>query len=195
MNSFWTSGFAFFPSIKSEQSDNSNIIELFECEVCSKMFKQEKSLIKHLSTKHNIECEFVKKYPYKCKYCNKQYSKESLLNKHMQCHGKNYFSRFNFNLWNSKLNFISLFAIIQVQMVNYVTNAHVVQNISIPKRRCRNMPRRSMRIGWNATTAIKYIKKSTAKWLTFGRCTWKPALRRRSTHSYARSAERSSTHA
>ncbi|XP_031617514.1 zinc finger protein 665-like [Contarinia nasturtii] len=69
---------------------DSQVIEVFVCEICPKQFKQEKSLLKHLGTKHNIEvCDYTKKESFKCKYCDKQYLTESLLNKHVVCHGAN----------------------------------------------------------------------------------------------------------
>lgn len=74
----------------SEQPNQSNQTTtiVFECDICAKGFKQEKSLIKHMSTKHNIECDFIGQQ-FKCQYCDKQYSKENLLLKHVQCHGMN----------------------------------------------------------------------------------------------------------
>lgn len=77
----------FFNSTR--KADTSRVIEVFVCEICSKQFKHEKSLLKHLAAKHNIElCDNSKKGTFTCKYCDKQYLTENFLKKHITCHGK-----------------------------------------------------------------------------------------------------------
>lgn len=74
----------------TEPMRTAGILDLMKCDVCSKQFKQEKSLINHMEMKHNIECDFIKDQLYKCAYCSKQYANKNLLNKHLKCHGKNF---------------------------------------------------------------------------------------------------------
>lgn len=74
----------------TEPMRTAGILDLMKCDVCSKQFKQEKSLINHMGMKHNIECDFIKDQLYKCAYCSKQYANKNLLNKHLKCHGKNF---------------------------------------------------------------------------------------------------------
>lgn len=77
-------------------------VKFLKCDVCSKHFKQEKSLIRHMDTQHNIECDFIRDQ-LKCIYCNKQYTKRTLLNKHMQCHGKDFFThKLNLRIFQCK---------------------------------------------------------------------------------------------
>lgn len=65
----------------------STVTELYICEICSKQFKQEKNLIKHLDAKHNIACEIIQKEMFQCQLCDKAYATEKFLDKHMQRHG------------------------------------------------------------------------------------------------------------
>lgn len=85
-NPFYYSKFLYFYSAQREAVPQ--VIEIFQCEICEKQFKLEKTLIKHLSTKHDIEFESDKKQSFKCKHCDKQYSTDKLLDKHIQCHGE-----------------------------------------------------------------------------------------------------------
>lgn len=127
-----------------ERTRVAGIVDFFTCDICKKQFKQEKSMINHMETKHNMKCDFIKDYV-KCVYCSKQYANRNLLQKHMKCHGKH---SSHFSTITEKSNFQSYYiSQKQAETVNCVSNAHAATSILLQKQKCTNMLNGSMSIG------------------------------------------------
>lgn len=71
------------------REEEPHIIEVYECQMCAKQFKQEKSLLNHLNVMHSIGENTKQKKSFNCSYCDRKYSKKSFLDDHMSYHGQN----------------------------------------------------------------------------------------------------------